>query len=320
MIRIVRYTGIAALVLAAGACGRAGPEPDPAAYKAEIAEWRAGRLERLLKPTGYLTQIGLYWLEDGNYPMGSSAGNRIVLPGTAAAHVGDLVVADGAVRMIVAPDVAVLDGERAVSDIVMPADTSGEILILSHGSIAWSIIERAGKLAVRIRDFGHPFAKTFGPLPYYEIDPGYRVRARLHYYDEPRTVAVDTVIEGFQQFPVAPGVAAFAIDGREYRLEPTISGDWLFFVFGDDTNRDDTYGAGRFLYADMPGEDGEFVLDFNKSYSPPCAFNDFSTCPVASPGNRLPVRIEAGERFEPYLHYSGDPGRQKRLRVSPGPP
>lgn len=297
--------GVAALALAAGACGRAEPALDTVAYEAEITEWRTGRLERLLKPTGYLTQIGLYWLEDGSYSMGSSPGNHIVLPGTAAAHVGNLVVADGVVSMTVAPNVDVLDGEKPVGDIVMPADTSGDTMVLSHGSIAWSIIERAGELAVRVRDFEHPFAKTFGPLPYYAIDPEYRVSARLHRYDEPRTVAVDTVIEGFQQFPTAPGIARFAINGQEYELEPTNSGDELFFVFGDDTNRDETYGAGRFVYADMPKEDGEFILDFNKSYSPPCAFNDFSTCPVASPRNRLPVRIEAGERFEPHLHYAG---------------
>ena len=99
---------------------------------------------------------------------------------------------------------------------------------------------------------------------------------------------------------------AFEVDGQEFRLEPTISGDKLFFVFGDATNRDETYGAGRFMYSDMPGEDGKVVLDFNKSYSPPCAFNDFSTCPIASPRNRLPVQIRAGEKYDSSLHYSGN--------------
>jgi uncharacterized protein (DUF1684 family) len=113
------------------------------------------------------------------------------------------------------------------------------------------------------------------------------------------------VIEGFQQFPVAPGTATFVIDGVEYELEPQLSGDKLFFVFGDQTNRDETYGAGRYLYADMPGDDGTFILDFNKAKSPPCAFNDFSTCPVASPRNRLPIRIEAGEKYDEALHFTG---------------
>jgi len=149
---------------------------------------------------------------------------------------------------------------------------------------------------------------NFGPLPYYDIDPTLRVTAELELYDEPRTIAVDTVIEGFQQYPVAPGVASFELNGQRFDLEPTLSGDKLFFVFGDETNRDETYGAGRFVYADAPGDDGILVLDFNLSYSPPCAFNDFSTCPIASPRNRLPIRIEAGEKFTKDLHYSGAAG------------
>jgi uncharacterized protein (DUF1684 family) len=125
-------------------------------------------------------------------------------------------------------------------------------------------------------------------------------------YDEPRTITVDTVIEGFQQFPVSPGVLEFELDGKTYELEAQSSANnRLFIVFGDETNRGETYGAGRFIYADDPGEDGgETILDFNKAYSPPCAFNDFSTCPVASPRNRLAVRIDAGEKYDPDLHYS----------------
>ncbi len=63
-----------------------------------------------------------------------------------------------------------------------------------------------------------------------------------------------------------------------------------------------TYPAGRFLYASAPDERGETVLDFNRAYNPPCAFNDFATCPVASPRNRLAVSIEAGEKFDPKVH------------------
>ena len=306
MINSLRYVFALALVCSAAACGRAGPEIDPVAYEADVMEWRAGRLERLVRPTGYLTQIGLHWLEDGSYSLGSDPDSDLRLPSSAAGSVGELRVSDGAVRMLVSDGVEVtLDGQP-VTDVAMPPDTSGTIVMLEHGSIAWSIIERAGKLAVRLRDFEHPWVTSFGPLPYYEIDPALRVTAKLIPYDEPRTVTVNTVIEGFQQFPVAPGVAVFEIDGQQYELEPTNSGESLFFVFGDDTNRDDTYGAGRFLYTEQPGEDGTFVLDFNKSYSPPCAFNDFSTCPVASPRNRLPIRIEAGEKFDDALHYSGE--------------
>ena len=103
------------------------------------------------------------------------------------------------------------------------------------------------------------------------------------------------MIEGLGYHPESPGVMEFELAGSSYELEAYQSGDRLFFVFGDETNGRETYPAGRFLYAFMPDETGRTVLDFNLSYSPPCAFNDFSTCPVASPRNRLPLRIEAGE-------------------------
>ena len=282
---------------------------DLAAYEAEVLEWRAGRLERLLDPNGYLTQVGLRWLDEGTYSIGSDPGNDIVIPATAAARIGELRVATDGVLLVVEEGVEVLHDGEPVSEIFMGADTSENPVMVTHRSLAWGIIERDGPIAVRIRDYEHPFVDTFGPLPYYDIDPAYRVAAELKSYAEPRTVAVDTVIEGFQQFPVAPGIVTFELNGERYELEPTISDEKLFFVFGDDTNRDATYGAGRFLYADAPGEDGRLVLDFNKSYSPPCAFNDFSTCPVASPRNRLPTRIEAGEKFDPDLYYSAAAAR-----------
>ena len=69
----------------------------------------------------------------------------------------------------------------------------------------------------------------------------------------------------------------------------------LFFIFRDQTSGKETYGAGRFLYADLP-KGGKVVLDFNKAYNPPCAFTPYATCPLPPPQNRLPVRIEAGEK------------------------
>ena len=94
----------------------------------------------------------------------------------------------------------------------------------------------------------------------------------------------------------------FEINGESFELEAYASGDELFFVFGDATSGTETYPAGRFLYAAVPGGDGSTILDFNKAYNPPCAFNDFATCPVASPRNRLTARIEAGELFDPAVH------------------
>ena len=114
----------------------------------------------------------------------------------------------------------------------------------------------------------------------------------------------NTTIPGVGYNPMSPGIVVFEIDGESYELEAYASGENLFFVFGDRTSGRETYGAGRFVYTVWPEEGSKTVLDFNKAYNPPCAFGDFSTCPVASPQNRLPIRIEAGEKFVPELHVS----------------
>jgi len=288
--------------------GQAGPALDAEAHVAEIMEWRAGRMDRLKAPTGYLNQTGLFWLDEGSYSFGSAATNDVVFPGGGAPTIGTLDVTAEGIQMTVTAGVDVRVEDHPVDSIFVADDKSEAPVMVTHGSLAWAVIERVGRYAVRLRDFEHPFVATFGPLPYFDIDPALRVPATLALYDEPRVANVETVIEGLGYHPTTPGAVSFEIDGQRYELEAYASGDQLFFVFGDATNRDDTYGAGRFLYAAAPGDDGKTIVDFNKAYSPPCAFNDFSTCPVASPRNRMSIRVEAGEKYDPALHYSAGTG------------
>jgi uncharacterized protein (DUF1684 family) len=41
------------------------------------------------------------------------------------------------------------------------------------------------------------------------------------------------------------------------------------------------------------------VLDFNVARNPPCAYSQFTTCPLPPAENRLAVAIEAGEKRFP---------------------
>lgn len=301
-----KLTCVALYFMTLAACGQAEPVLDAAAYEAEVLEWRAGRLERLKAPQGYLTQTGLFWLETGAYSFGSGPDNEVVIPGDAAEVIGTLDVSEQGVWMSVADGVTVESDGAAVTSILIADDTTDAPVQITHRTLAWTVVKRDGRFALRVRDFEHPFVTTFGPLPYFEIDASLRVAAILRRYDEPRIANVATVIEGLGYHPESPGVVEFEIGDTTFDLEAYTSGERLFFVFGDETNRDDTYGAGRFLYADAPADDGATILDFNLSYSPPCAFNEFSTCPVASPRNRLSLRIEAGEKYDSALHYSAD--------------
>jgi uncharacterized protein (DUF1684 family) len=96
---------------------------------------------------------------------------------------------------------------------------------------------------------------------------------------------------------MAAGAAVFERSGVTCRLVPVFENDRkrLFVLFADRTNRDDTYGAGRFLYAPSP-EAGRILLDFNKAFNPPCAFTPYAVCPLPPPENRLVLRVEAGEK------------------------
>lgn len=302
--RLAVWLAATLLVSNLASCSESGATFDPSAHIQEVLDWRAWRLEQLKMPTGYLNQVGLYWIEPGTYSFGSAKGNDIVFGGKAAPEIGEFTVDADGVSMMILPGVDVRSDGHSIEEMAIPADTTGQEVTVSHGSLAWTVVERVGRFGIRLRDFEHPFVDSFGPLPYFDIEPLLRVEATLRRYDEPKIANVGTVIEGLGYHPESPGLVEFEIDGETYELEAYTSGEKLFYVFGDQTNRDDTYGAGRFLYSATPGDDGLTVLDFNKSYSPPCAFNDFSTCPVASPRNRLPIRIEAGEKFHVSLHYS----------------
>ncbi len=286
------------------ACGNGDAETGgaDATYVAEIEAWHVGRLERLKAADGYLNLAGLFWLSDITSRFGSAEDNDVVFPPSAAAHIGEFEMTDDGLLMTVFPGGDVQHDGEPVESVLMHDDTTETPVTVSSGSLAWVVINREGMIGVRLRDFNHPALDALPPIPRFDINADWRVEGVLKLFDEPRIMNVSTVIEGLGYNPESPGVVAFEFEGESYELEAYSSGERLFFVFGDRTSGRDTYGAGRFVYAARPGEDGKTMLDFNKAYNPPCAFGDFSTCPVASPQNRLPIRVEAGEKFVPALH------------------
>jgi uncharacterized protein len=63
-----------------------------------------------------------------------------------------------------------------------------------------------------------------------------------------------------------------------------------------------TYGGGRYLIDTVKGADlgsdaarGTVVLDFNFAYNPSCAYDPAWACPLAQPGNVLPIAVPVGE-------------------------
>lgn len=292
---------LALAIVAGSSHGRDAGSDDPDAYRASVEAWRSDRLARLKAPDGYLNLAGLYWLDQGRTSFGSGADNDIVFP-AGPASIGSFDLRGGTVTMTVHEGIDVRVNQQSVRSVVMPDDTGEAAASATLGSLAWAVINREGKIGLRLHDQQSAALHELPPIPYFDISPAWRVRARLKRYERPRVMAVNTVIEGLGWNPESPGVVDFELGGVRHTLEAYQVGERLFFVFGDKTSGRVTYPAGRFLYAPMPGEDGVTELDFNLAYNPPCAFNDFSTCPVASPQNRLAIAVTAGEKFDPALY------------------
>ncbi|HVE56713.1 MAG TPA: DUF1684 domain-containing protein, partial [Pyrinomonadaceae bacterium] len=128
------------------------------------------------------------------------------------------------------------------------------------------------------------------------VDKDYKIKAKFEAFDVPKEVLIPNVLGGNFKMK-SPGILRFKLNGKKYALEPVLEegSDKLFIIFRDATSRAETYGAGRFLYAEK-AENGKVILDFNKAENPPCAFTSFATCPLPPPQNRLEVEIKAGEK------------------------
>lgn len=271
-------------------------------YEQCLDHWKNNRLAFLKSEAGYLNLAGLYWLNEGQNTFGSNTGNDIVFPANAESSIGTFSLREGEVQLSINPGLDVRHMDKPIKHILMAGDSIKKPIVIRQGSYAWNVINRDGKYAVRLRDFESLILLNFPAIEYFPVSEQHRVHAVLRRYETPRVVRVGTVIEGLDYNPWSPGVVEFEIEGQTFGLEAYDAGDDLFFVFGDQTTGRETYPAGRFLYAKKPGDDGVLELDFNISHSPPCAYNDFATCPVASPRNRLAVRIPAGELYDRVGH------------------
>jgi uncharacterized protein (DUF1684 family) len=286
----------ASFVLAIGALAAAGADEE---YRAGVARWRADREARLKADGGWLTVAGLFWLEEGRSTFGSEKANDLVLPASAPGRAGVFERSGGSVRVVLEPGVsAQLNGRPAAGASVMAPDTSGRPDVLATGTLTMTVIERGGRYGIRLRDRENPARKAFTGLSWFDVDESWRVEARYVSYPEPRPVRVPNVLGQMNEMP-SPGYAEFSRGGKTVRLEGVLEekdAKELFFIIRDRTSGDETYGAGRFLYAPLP-KDGRIILDFNKAYSPPCAFTPYATCPLPPRQNSMPLRVEAGEKI-----------------------
>ena len=261
-------------------------------YAASIETWRAEREARLTADDGWLTVAGLFFLREGENGFGSDPLRDIVLP-SGPPDAGAFVLRDGRVTLRAAAGSALsVDGRDVTAAELWPYEnerpelTIGPLTLFAHTS--------GPRLAIRMLDRDSAILREFAGLDWYPVNADYRVRGRFVPHDEPREVRIQNIL-GDVETLTSSGAVRLSIRGEEVEMLPVDAGGRLWFIFRDLTSGTETYPAARFLYADAP-EDGWTVVDFNKAYNPPCAFNPHTTCPLPPRANRLPVRVEAGER------------------------
>ena len=278
-----------------------------AAWQKEIGEFREKRAAGLQKPDGWLSLVGLAWLQPGDTSVGSAPDNRVKLAAGHPAHLGIFRLENSVVTLLPPKEGfagGLTVGGSAAKQQVLRADADNDQnnphLVI--GTLNLYAIRREDRFALRIKDSHSPSLLQFHGLKWYAPDAAYRVTAKWMPYSPAKTVTLATLVGTSYPAPV-PGAAEFVLQGKTYRLEPVIedpaSRD-LFFILRDTTSATTTYGACRFLYTGFPSngldKPGELVLDFNRLQNPPCAYTPYATCPLPPPGNRLAISLPVGEQ------------------------
>lgn len=252
-------------ILAAGAALAATTAPQTE------QQWRAQYEASLKAPDGWLSVAALIWLHDGS--------NTVDLPADASQKSVELRLDHGKV---------IYQGRPLKTDAVDNPDQ------LHFGPVIATIIDRVGKLGVRVRDPNAETRRGFTGCKWFPASAAWRIQAKWVAYEKPKTIRIVNILGMTDEEP-SPGYAEFTLQGKTMRLEPVLDDGDLFFIFKDATSGHTTYGAGRFLYASKP-KGNTVELDFNEAHNPPCAFTAFATCPLPPRQNILTAAIEAGEK------------------------
>ena len=263
----------------------------PGALADDDQSWRARRLERLQRPDGWLTLVGLFWMEKGENRLGSGSDCSFRLE-AGPAWLGTFFW-DGQQLSWSGP-------ESSAPRPLDPNEPEGKTR-LESGSISWYTIRRDGRLGVRVKDSQSPTRLNFRGLDYYTADPAWSVPGRFRPYPRPREMRTESVISGLEEVSQSPGEIEFQRGGQAYSVQVSSEGDGYSLMFGDRSNGHGTYGAGRFLDIAPADAQGKVMLDFNKAYNPPCCWTPYATCPLPTPQNRLDFAVTAGEKFAGHL-------------------
>ncbi|MEO8386667.1 MAG: DUF1684 domain-containing protein [Betaproteobacteria bacterium] len=287
-------------VFAVGTAPAIAPEPE---YVDAVQQWRDGVEKSLRRDNGWLTLAGRFIMKPGVNTFGTASTNDIVFPaelkGTGPDVIGTITVDtpkktvtlklnDG---VTMTSEGKTFSGERGLK---YESDKRDWV---SLGRISMHVIERDGRYVLRLADNESLVRKNFPGRVWYDVKPAFKVNAKFVAYPPGKKLAIVNVIDEVSDEP-CPGYVEFTLKGKKYKMDVVGEDEGLFFVMRDGTSGDTTYRPSRFLFVQKKPKPNEtFELDFNKTYNPPCAFSEFTTCPLPPEQNILKTRIEAGEKY-----------------------
>ncbi|MBR9922303.1 MAG: DUF1684 domain-containing protein [Bacteroidetes bacterium] len=140
----------------------------------------------------------------------------------------------------------------------------------------------------------------FESLDFFPIAYKYQVKARFVATPDAQPFEMPTTTDRLPEYKQY-GELHFELDGTSLKLNVYKNleltdrkyRDYLFIPFRDQTSGVESYGGGRYLDLEIPKDDN-WVIDFNRSYNPYCAYNDRYSCPIPPAENTLEVSIFAG--------------------------
>ena len=271
--------------------------PISVAQELEFAQWKIKRQVELTGEDGWLNLVGLYWMEVDSPYLEEVGGTTLgFAKNSGSATLGKFEFGQDSVWFEPSELAikAMTNSTPSKRMLVYPIayGTGGGVY---YKNWKWSIIQRGGNYALRLRDLNHPNLQNFTPTPTFDYNPAYLFAVKL----EPKfnqTLEIPNVLGQLITWKVI-GVLHFEREGQKFELLVLDELGKLFVLFSDETSALETYPTGRYLYVNPPDVKGMTTLDFNYAYNPPCAYTEFATCPIPPKSNRLPFAVPAGEKM-----------------------
>lgn len=252
-------------------------------YRTQLNKGRKG---------GYLQLTGLHKLNNIN-TFGKSSDNDFVfnvidIP----ERLGTISMVDTTVIFTAADNVRVTTkNDSVLTKMPLVFDEYGSSIRMYHKHVNWQVITRSGSLYLRVWDEKNPALDSFKGFEFFDLNEDLILEGAFTYYEDAITEEVKSQL-GVNANTSFIGKVTFEYNGNTHTLDVGTNG---FTMVADETTGDTTYGGGRYIYLDIPKENGTVALDFNKLYNPPCSFSSFTTCLYPPRQNHLSFSVLAGE-------------------------